>query len=193
MPAQAWAGWTTDERLRFVNRLPRKLSTARLRTLDTGLALSDTRNNEVLFAWLSLAVANRYDPAVPALASRAGESLPVSRIALSRWDVAGTGQLAAALLGVERVSAEFAEHLWQRASGLPLAVRELVGLLVERGTVAMHDGEMMRRGLDELEVPGGARGVAIAVDAAVVPRAEWETTRIDDGARVEVVRAIQGG
>jgi hypothetical protein len=67
VPAQAWAGWTTDERLRFVNRLPRKLSTARLRTLDTGLALSDTRNNEVLFAWLSLAVANRYDPAVPAL------------------------------------------------------------------------------------------------------------------------------
>lgn len=100
---------------------------------------------------------NEVDPAVPALASRAGESLPVSRIALSRWDVAGTGRLAAAILGVERVSQEFAEHLWQRASGLPLAIRELVGLLVERGTVAMHDGEMMRRGLDELEVPAGLR------------------------------------
>jgi sulfur carrier protein len=54
-------------------------------------------------------------------------------------------------------------------------------------------GTTVRALLDELEVPGGARGVAIAVDAAVVPRAEWETTRIDDGARVEVVRAIQGG
>ena len=54
-------------------------------------------------------------------------------------------------------------------------------------------GTTVRALLDELEVPGGARGVAIAVDAAVVPRGEWETTRIDDGARVEVVRAIQGG
>jgi sulfur carrier protein len=54
-------------------------------------------------------------------------------------------------------------------------------------------GTTVRALLGELEVPGGARGVAIAVDAAVVPRAEWETTRIDDGARVEVVRAIQGG
>ena len=41
--------------------------------------------------------------------------------------------------------------------------------------------------------PGGARGVAVAVDAAVVPRGEWDTTTLDDGARVEVLRAIQGG
>ena len=41
--------------------------------------------------------------------------------------------------------------------------------------------------------PGGTRGVAVAVDAEVVPRGEWETTTIDDGARVEVLRAIQGG
>ena len=30
--------------------------------------------------------------------------------------------------------------------------------------------------LDALDVPGGARGVAVAVDAEVVPRGEWETT-----------------
>jgi sulfur carrier protein len=47
--------------------------------------------------------------------------------------------------------------------------------------------------LDALEVPGGERGLAIAVDAEVVPRGEWETTELDDGARVEVLRAIQGG
>jgi sulfur carrier protein len=35
--------------------------------------------------------------------------------------------------------------------------------------------------------------VAVAVDAEVVPRGEWETTKLDDGARVEVLRAIQGG
>ena len=56
-----------DERLRFVNRLPRKLPAERLAELDRTLGLSATRNSEVLFAWLELAVANRYDPAVPAL------------------------------------------------------------------------------------------------------------------------------
>jgi sulfur carrier protein len=47
--------------------------------------------------------------------------------------------------------------------------------------------------LDALDVPGGVRGVAVAVAGEVVPRGEWETTELDDGARVEVLRAIQGG
>jgi sulfur carrier protein len=54
-------------------------------------------------------------------------------------------------------------------------------------------GTTVRELLATLDVPGGERGVAIAVDAEVVPRAEWETTELDDGARVEVLRAIQGG
>jgi sulfur carrier protein len=57
----------------------------------------------------------------------------------------------------------------------------------------LSPGTTVRGLLDALEVPAGARGVAIAVDAAVVPRGEWETTELDDGARVEVLRAIQGG
>jgi sulfur carrier protein len=47
--------------------------------------------------------------------------------------------------------------------------------------------------LEALDVPGGERGVAIAVDAEVVPRGEWATTTVGEGARVEVLRAIQGG
>ena len=54
-------------------------------------------------------------------------------------------------------------------------------------------GTTVRALLEALAVPGGARGVAVAVDAEVVPRGEWETTTLDDGARVEVLRAIQGG
>jgi sulfur carrier protein len=54
-------------------------------------------------------------------------------------------------------------------------------------------GTTVRGLLDALDVPGGASGVAIAVDAEVVPRGEWETTELDEGARVEVLRAIQGG
>ena len=66
-PAAEWARWNTDEKLRFLAKLPRKLATDRLAALDGALKLSAATNNEVLFAWLSLAVANRYDPAVPAL------------------------------------------------------------------------------------------------------------------------------
>jgi sulfur carrier protein len=54
-------------------------------------------------------------------------------------------------------------------------------------------GTTVRGLLAALEVPGGERGVAIAVDAEVVPRGEWGPTELDDGARVEVLRAIQGG
>ena len=37
------------------------------------------------------------------------------------------------------------------------------------------------------------RGMAVAVDAAVVPRSDWETVELTEGQRVEVVGAIQGG
>ena len=47
--------------------------------------------------------------------------------------------------------------------------------------------------LEALDVPGGGSGVAVAVDAEVVPRGEWDRTELGEGARVEVVRAVQGG
>lgn len=50
--------------------------------------------------------------------------------------------------------------------------------------------ELVRRvaGVD----PDG-RGVAVAVDEVVVPRGAWASTPVADGARVEVVGAVQGG
>jgi sulfur carrier protein len=58
------------------------------------------------------------------------------------------------------------------------------------------------------ELPGGAtvesavrasgaspeqRGLAVAVDGEVVPRGRWALTPLDEGQRVEVVHAVQGG
>ena len=63
----AWSRWNSDERLRFLNKLPRKLPKARLDALDQAFGLNGVRNMEVRFAWLDLAVGNRYDPAVPSL------------------------------------------------------------------------------------------------------------------------------
>lgn len=37
------------------------------------------------------------------------------------------------------------------------------------------------------------RGVAAALDGEVVPRADWSRTELGDGARVELVVAVQGG
>lgn len=36
------------------------------------------------------------------------------------------------------------------------------------------------------------KGIAVAVDWAVLPRSDWHTV-LSDGARVEVVTAVQGG
>jgi sulfur carrier protein len=47
--------------------------------------------------------------------------------------------------------------------------------------------------LHRLGLQGDARGVAVAVDAEVVPRAEWPIRPIGDGARVEILTAMQGG
>ncbi len=44
-----------------------------------------------------------------------------------------------------------------------------------------------------LDVGGERRGVAVAVDAEVVPRSQWEHRRLREGDHVEVVTAIQGG
>ena len=34
---------------------------------------------------------------------------------------------------------------------------------------------------------------AVAVDGEVIPRAQWEVFRLSEGARVEVLSAMQGG
>jgi sulfur carrier protein len=48
--------------------------------------------------------------------------------------------------------------------------------------------------LDALGTLGIPRtGVAVAVDGEVVRRADWPATALADGARVEVLTAVQGG
>lgn len=62
-----WQHWTTQERLRFLNGLPREMPDERLDTLDEAFGLNEAGNSEVRFAWLMLAIANRYDPAKPSV------------------------------------------------------------------------------------------------------------------------------
>jgi len=57
----------------------------------------------------------------------------------------------------------------------------------------LADGATVVAALESLDLPAAGRGVAVAVDAEVVPRGEWPAHELHDGARVEVLRAIQGG
>jgi sulfur carrier protein len=54
-------------------------------------------------------------------------------------------------------------------------------------------GETVAAVLDRLGLSLDARGVAVAVDGEVVPRAVWQTFALAADARVEVLTAMQGG
>jgi sulfur carrier protein len=47
--------------------------------------------------------------------------------------------------------------------------------------------------LHKKEIAPDARGVAVAINGTVVPRASWSSTRLSAGDQVEIVRARQGG
>ena len=75
-PATAipWAGWSTQERQRFLSWRPESrrdgaewLTNAQLADLEQGLNLRQEGNAEVVFLWLQIAVQHRYQPAVPTL------------------------------------------------------------------------------------------------------------------------------
>jgi sulfur carrier protein len=57
----------------------------------------------------------------------------------------------------------------------------------------LRAGETVADVLARLGLALNARGVAVAVDAEVVPRTAWETFALPDDARVEVLTAMQGG
>jgi sulfur carrier protein len=59
--------------------------------------------------------------------------------------------------------------------GEPLVVATLAGLLEEKA------------------VDTGQRGIAVALNGAIVPRAAWPQTQLRPGDSVEIVRARQGG
>ncbi|APF37513.1 sulfur carrier protein ThiS [Chelatococcus daeguensis] len=47
---------------------------------------------------------------------------------------------------------------------------------------------LSQRGID----PAG-RGLAVALNGAVVPRAQWQDEHLNEGDRIEIVHARQGG
>lgn len=57
----------------------------------------------------------------------------------------------------------------------------------------LDPGETVGAVLGLLGLELDARGVAVAVDGEVVPRAAWDSFALSENARVEVLTAMQGG
>jgi sulfur carrier protein len=55
----------------------------------------------------------------------------------------------------------------------------------------LADGAFVRDALVAIGVPES--GVAVAVDGEVVRRTDWTSAALADGARIEVLTAVQGG
>ncbi len=68
-----------------------------------------------------------------------------------------------------------------------------LALQVNGEPVEVRDGTTIADLVAELTEGGEPRGVAVAVDRAVVPRSEWATTPARAGSLVEVVSAAAGG
>lgn len=63
-------------------------------------------------------------------------------------------------------------------------------ITVNDEAVEVDDETTVAALLDRLGFP--EKGIAVAVDWSVLPRSEWQSA-LADGARVEVVTAVQGG
>jgi sulfur carrier protein len=63
-------------------------------------------------------------------------------------------------------------------------------VIVNDEAVEVDDQTTVSGLLDHLGIP--EKGIAVAVDWSVIPRSQWDTM-LTDGAKIEVVTAVQGG
>nr|WP_234024864.1 M1 family metallopeptidase [Tsuneonella amylolytica] len=97
IPAR-YSDWTSAERMRFLDNIPKQRTNAQLATLDRALGLSGSQNNEIVFLWLELALANRYEPALPqaeAFLARVGRAKFVRPLFQAMWSEGEWGRAQA--------------------------------------------------------------------------------------------------
>lgn len=143
-------------------------------------------------------------PGVRALTARLPAATWHTHVTLAPMDVSQTGALVAAILGLDRVSEEFAGYLCERASGLPFAIEELLALLRTNGQLVRHNGGWACRELNELDVPTGVRDQVLervaylsedaraVVEAAAVLQTSVPVPVMVATCRVPKARALRG-
>ena len=70
---------------------------------------------------------------------------------------------------------------------------DTVGVILNGESVSFAESATLADAVARAGVEDDTRGVAVAVDGEVVPRARWDSSPLSAGQAIEVVRAIQGG
>lgn len=60
-------------------------------------------------------------------------------------------------------------------------------------TQTAQPGALLTEVLGELSISKDDSGIAVAVNGAVLPRSEWDNTRLEPGTKIEIVHAVAGG
>jgi len=105
------------------------------------------------------------------------------------------GQARALLDAVDSAESDI-----KRAAGmLPSAIADIQNGIAQ-ADAQLHEGNVGKaaeltaaRTAASKAVDTAQRGIAVALNGAVVPRAAWPATRLNPGDSVEIVRARQGG
>ena len=66
-------------------------------------------------------------------------------------------------------------------------------ILLNGDSSDLSAGDTVAAALARLDIGLDAKGIAVAVDGAVVPRGAWEGFALSGDAQVEVLTAMQGG
>jgi sulfur carrier protein len=66
-------------------------------------------------------------------------------------------------------------------------------ILVNGNPMQCGERPTIRDVLLGLDIDPDAAGIAVAVDREVATRGDWPTRMLEDGARVEILTAMQGG
>ncbi|HEV2673467.1 MAG TPA: sulfur carrier protein ThiS [Aliidongia sp.] len=69
----------------------------------------------------------------------------------------------------------------------------MTGIIQVNGAERPLDADTVAALVATLGVAPDARGVAVALNGAVVPRTRWAEATLAAGDRIEVIRAMQGG
>ena len=66
-------------------------------------------------------------------------------------------------------------------------------LIINGKNQEFENVETLNQLISHLNVSAELGGIAVAVNAEVVPKSEWTTTRLKSGDEIEVIHAVQGG
>jgi sulfur carrier protein len=66
-------------------------------------------------------------------------------------------------------------------------------VLLNGESTTLEDGATLIDAIVAAGAPEDGRGVAVAVNGEVIPRALWDKTHVRIGQHIEVLHAVQGG